>query len=537
MLWRTIRPIGLGRTSLRLLRPFRGLDRRIQHRFGMAPAARFRPSERILETPVSGHWDGTGRFAYLGVEQDLGFPPDWSAAPSRLWGYHLHYLDDLRDSEVDPNDRLRLLRAWVEGNPFGSGPGWESFPTSIRLVNALEFLAATGVVPEDGISRSLGAQAWWMERNLETDVGANHLWKNVVALCWAGRLLDASPARRWKARGDRLAARELAAQVLPDGFHYERTPGYHAILVDDLLRLSGLLDSCGDGDTDFAHLVRKTRAAAARSLAAVLHRDGEIPLFNDSALGQAPPSGPLLDRCGVPIPERSSGLPEAGLHRFDGTGSTLILDAGETASPAQPGHAHADTLSYELSYHGRRIVVDAGVYDYGASPERRYARSTAAHNTVVVDGTDQSEMWGVFRVGRRASPRNVRRIEHGIEAGHDGYDHLPGRPEHRRAVTFQSPDTWHVEDTISGAGEHTATGRVRFHPDLDVHAHPDGTVEAAGESIRCLLRPGENTSLSLEEGWYFPRFGEKHECTVVRMDAAGRPPFHFSYRLELSTRD
>src|SRR6185295_1096925 len=101
----------------------------------------------------------------------------------------------------------------------------------------------------------------------------------------------------------------------------------------------------------------------------------------------------------------------------------------------QPGHAHADTLSFELSLHGRRVLVNSGTSEYGTGPERQRQRSTAAHNTVVIDGQDSSEVWGGFRVARRAHCQwlaTSRTPAPSIEAVHDGYLRLPGRNTHRR---------------------------------------------------------------------------------------------------------
>ena len=94
----------------------------------------------------------------------------------------------------------------------------------------------------------------------------------------------------------------------------------------------------------------------------------------------------------------------------------LVVDCGEVGPDYQPGHAHCDTLSFELASDGRTIIVDSGVYDYEDSEMRRYVRSTRAHNTAMVDGCEQSEIWGAFRVARRARPiqridRKVRRVE------------------------------------------------------------------------------------------------------------------------------
>ncbi len=544
LLLRTLAPLGPSRVFRRVMRPLRGGSRRALLASGLHPRqAALRPLRLEPALPSGVQWDGSRRFRFLEVEHDLGNPPRWKSAPSRLWGYHLHYLDALRDPRHAPTRRLELLEAWVRGNPPGVLPGWEPYPVSIRLVNAFELLAASHPEPPAEVLRSLALQAWWLAGGVEWDVGANHLWKNGVALAWAGRLLDAPEAADWRRAGDSIVLDALERQILPDGFHYELTPSYHAILVEDLLRLLALLRATGEEHARIGEAVRSALAKTARALASVLHPDGEIPLFNDSAFGQAPPVVDLLGavtRWVDAAPPVLEGATAAGLHRLAGEHSVLIVDAGPTACDDQPGHAHADSLSFELSAFGARVVVDAGVFDYEASPERRYARGTAAHNTVEVDGRDQSEVWGSFRLGRRARILSLDRSGSGgmpyLEAAHDGYGSLPGRPIHRRRVGQLGGDAWRIVDVVEGRGEHAVASRVRLHPDLDVALRPDGSVLAAGELARCRVMPEEGATLRLEGGWYFPRMGRKEPCRVVRVDAGGSLPLRLAYRLELSSR-
>jgi uncharacterized heparinase superfamily protein len=437
------------------------------------------------------------------------------------------------------------LDSWLAANPFASRPGWEPYPASLRVVNALEFLLAAGESALASRADALALQVWWLEANLETDLGANHLFKNALALSWAGRGLRGPSPDRWKARGDALLERELAAQILPDGFHVERAPGYHAVLVDDLVRFERLLIASGDGASAIGRQVTDARRRAAAALASVIHPDGEIPLFNDTAFGQAPRTGWLLDRAaerddGARPAADPCGAPAAGFHRLAGGQEVVLFDAGEIGFDEQPGHAHADTLSYEMSCGRSRVVVDAGVFDYEPSAARAYARGTRGHNTVEIDGLDQSEMWGVFRVGRRAHVLGVRRENHGgratIEASHDGYAHLAGRPVHRRRLEHLGGDVWRVEDVVLGGGAHRAISRVRLHPSFSKIAQDAAWLEASDGRVTVRVVAESPGGVTIEQGRYFPRFGVEEECLVARLDAAGSLPLRMCYRLELSTR-
>lgn len=142
---------------------------------------------------------------------------------------------------------------------------------------------------------------------------------------------------------------------------------------------------------------------------------------------------------------------------------SALFDCGELGLAPIAAHGHADALSFTLRAFGRDIFVDPGTYDYFTyRPWRSYFRSTRAHNVVVVDGRDQSEMLGPFLWGRRAQARCTRWETTGagaVAAGeHDGYSTIPaGGVVHRRRVAFSRADRrLIIEDELVGAGGHSA---------------------------------------------------------------------------------
>ena len=102
---------------------------------------------------------------------------------------------------------------------------------------------------------------------------------------------------------------------------------------------------------------------------------------------------------------------------------------------------------------------------------RRYVRSTRAHNTAMVDGCEQSEIWGAFRVARRARPdgavvQKLGESKARFSGSHDGFGRLPGQPLHPRTIEYEATGVWTVVDTFSGRGEHRVESFVHLHPDL-----------------------------------------------------------------------
>jgi uncharacterized heparinase superfamily protein len=87
---------------------------------------------------------------------------------------------------------------------------------------------------------SLAVQVRWLRRRLEWHLLSNHLFANAKALMFGGAFFDGPEAGDWREGGLRILAREVPEQVLPDGGHFERSPMYHAILLEDMLDLLNL---------------------------------------------------------------------------------------------------------------------------------------------------------------------------------------------------------------------------------------------------------------------------------------------------------
>ncbi|HQW97200.1 MAG TPA: heparinase II/III-family protein, partial [Saprospiraceae bacterium] len=140
-------------------------------------------------------------------------------------------------------------------------------------------------------------------------------------------------------------------------------------------------------------------------------------------------------------------LNESGYRKFVNEQFELFIDVGQIAPSYQPGHSHADNLHFLLNYKNQPIIVDTGISTYEKSDRRQSERSTLAHNTLTINEKDSSEVWGGFRVGRRARTRIILEEDKLVVANHDGY-----RKEgiiHQRSFNF-SEKVIKIVDTVSG---------------------------------------------------------------------------------------
>ncbi|MDP2135836.1 MAG: alginate lyase family protein [Sulfuritalea sp.] len=470
---------------------------------------------------------GATTFRFLSVTREATAATDWNRPDwPKLWLYNLHYFDDLNADGAQEKTELHraLMARWIAENPPAIGNGWEPYPLSLRMVNWVKWAAAGNGLDADA-AHSLAVQARWLMERLEWHLLGNHLLANAKALVFAGAFFAGPEADVWRQKGLAILRREHSEQILDDGGHFERSPMYHAIILEDLLDLIQLAQ-CWPGVIDAATVSgwRQSASPMLGWLGTMTHPDGEIAFFNDAAFGVAPNLAALTAYAaglGIVAGGLNSAL-HSGYLRVQRGDAVLIADVGEIGPDYLPGHAHADTLSFELSVFGQRVVVNSGTSEYGLGAERLRQRGTAAHSTVQIDGADSSEVWSGFRVARRARPVGFAASEHAdaveVSCAHDGYRRLPGRPLHRRRWRMTAQGL-RVTDAIEG-GFRDAVARYYLHPAV--------TVSAAGNDGLLTLLDGHIIRWSVAGGaarlvaatWH-PEFGRSIASTCIELVFSG----------------
>lgn len=470
---------------------------------------------------------GQRRLAFLGLDVPLGAPIDWQPRAwqrgTRLELLNLHYMEwaeALEDREFEA-----CALDWIAHNPRGGRDSWRGswncYALSIRALVWLQQLALRrarlSAACLERMRASLSAQLEHLARNLELDIGGNHLIKNLKALLWAASAFEGPRARAWGALGERLLARELELQILPDGMHYERSPAYHAQVLADLLECHAVLGAGALRDE-----LERVLARMAQVCADTTHPDGLPSLFNDGGLHMAYAPGELLARCeralGLRVAARASfALEHAGSFGLRSADELLLFDAGPIGPDELPAHGHGDLLSFEWSVAGRRVVVDPGVFEYHAGEKRAWSRSTRAHATVELDGRDQCEFYQSFRVGARARPRVLacewRTGWLDVEAEHDGYARLRGAPVHRRRLRARA-GAFEIEDRILGGAGQPALARLPLHP--EVHALLEGARAQLCLADGSVIALECSAALAVEPARYCPDFGIEQWGTALR---------------------
>lgn len=376
-------------------------------------------SVRLLQRAVHGAFlDGvaTGRFTLLNQTIDFGaldqveWRRDLGEKNNRLWRMNLSYMGYLvplfeRDAVAALPIAQALLASMTTQNPWSSSgvfrDVWHPYSVSHRVINLLVCLGllheqAPQLIPEAGaLVDEIRLGAAFILGNLERDLQYNHLLKNYVCLA---AMAAATPGQAFAQRVLAGTRASLEQQFLADGGQAERAPMYHILSLLDLriLRDSGAFA----GETQA--LLIATTAASEAAVVAMVHPDGNVALFNDSWLGEGPAAVDAVPN--LPVrPDTPSRwmLPDAGYVRLAQGGDSVVMDFGPCGPDDNPGHAHADFLSLELSVAGQRLLVDTGVPTYSQGTLRDLSRSAASHNGPIRAGLEPIEFWESFRVGHR----------------------------------------------------------------------------------------------------------------------------------------
>ena len=479
------------------------------------------------------------------------------------------------------------MRSWVMANPVGQGVNWSSpMEVAIRIIN---WIWAFYLVRD---SSHLGNEAvhqfMWQVRshgehirhNLERSaVSNNHYLANGVGLLHLGILFpELKESAQWLRIGKRIVFGEVLKQVFADGVDFEGSIPYQGFVLDLLLptillckrnnvpvplkvldrvermlefvqaytRPDGTVPQLGDTDDGrllvLAPRLRNTHSTML-TLGALLFDRSD---FKAASCGWGPEAHWLLGEEGFQrfrqleaVEERvttSRGFTEGGIYCMRHGDLHMVIDCADVGTRGRGGHGHNDCLSFELFAFGHTFITDSGTFRYaGPEEERNLFRSTAAHNTAVVDG---QEMGRFFRGTPWRIHDNARPTLHLwhtddqvdiFDGSHSGYQRLHEPVRHRRRIIFDKRNQlWVLEDIFTGKGEHTFDLLFHFAP-MPVELSGDGQMITLAEDpsgARLALIPMSAWDLEAEvrPGWVSTQYGARKQAPVLRYSLRGSVP-------------
>jgi len=366
---------------------------------------------------------------------------------------------------MSTTDGLKLIYDFMEQG-LNIKDGLEPFPISLRGINWIKFLSYNEI-KDQKIDDSLYAQYQILIDNLEYHLLGNHLLENGFSLLFGAYYFQ---DENFYAKAKKILTDELDEQILQDGAHFELSPMYHQIMLFRVLDCINLLQNNNGKDQELLGLLKSNAEGMLDWLNAVTFENGNIPLLNDSANNIAPTTEQLNKYAStLQINHQSSMIKhqfnESGYRKFQSENYECVADIGHIGPDYIPGHAHADTFNFELYINKKPFIVDTGISTYETNERRTEERSTATHNTVEIDGLNQSEVWGGFRVANRAYVTILHESDNSIKAVHDGYKKRLNTL-HEREFIFENESIKIIDEIISDH-EHKAFSRIHFHPNID----------------------------------------------------------------------
>lgn len=411
-------------------------------------------------------------FSFLNITHAFNNEIDWDISSyGKLWNYNLNYFDFLNQEEISRKTGLNLILSYIKlykSLNFGRN----AYPISLRTINIVKFNAKNNSYSNQLINNFLFNQYEELLDKLEYELLGNHLLENAFSLFFGAYYFK---SEKLYTKAKKLLINQLNEQILNDGAHFERSPMYHQIILFRLLDCINLVKLNSWKEDEFISLLLDKAKLMLGWLDEVTYNNGNIPMVNDCICDFAPSSKQLFDYAiMLGVEWKKNKLNESGYRKITKKNYEFFLDVEGIKPNYQAGHAHSDTFNFEFYVNNNPIIVDTGTSSYEEDEFRSIERSTSAHNTVVVDGKSQSQMWSVFRVAKRANVKIIKDEENIIEAFHDGYEKPVGK--HLRSFCFLE-DRIRIVDRLTKKSSAKTESVLHFHPSVGLKNISNESIE------------------------------------------------------------
>jgi Heparinase II/III-like protein/Heparinase II/III N-terminus len=425
----------------------------------------------LFEQSIDAHTSFSSEkgFTFLNLTKKFDTEIDWEFADyGKLWTYNLTYFEFLNQNaqNTEGSPFLTIIEDFIKKLPQLKN-ATEPFPIALRGINWIKFFAKNNIQNLQ-YDRSLFHQYQILADNIEYHLLGNHLLENGFSMLFGAVYFQ---HKDYWVIAYKILSEELEEQILDDGAHFELCPMYHKIMLFRTLDCYNLLKNNKLDDpsvfgTNYKNLKQLLADKAGTMLGwlkNITYADGSTPHFGDSTDGIAPTSIELFDYAQrLNISPLSHPLSQSGFRKLKNDNFELFAKVCKIGPDYIPGHAHADSLSFELRIKNKPFLIETGISTYETNDRRQLERSTSNHNTVEVNGQNSSEVWGSFRVGNRANSSILIDTPTQLSAQHDGYKHFG--THHLRAFQLSENDvqiidkidknlvskaSWHLPPTLS----------------------------------------------------------------------------------------
>lgn len=433
---------------------------------------------------------------------------------NKLWEYNFFYFDFLFQKNLLINKKvsLDLIKKWIKVSYIKKKHiMWDPYPTSIRLINLVKF-CIYNKINSKYINESIYNHLSHLKDNLEYRLRANHLLTNLIALNCAKFFLEIKDNKHKKF--EKMLHNEIYNQFQND-LHYEKTPTYHNALTEQLI-IYGLVKKIYDQKPSNKFLIFLNKLiSTSKNLS---HPDGQLAFFNDTnydSLNYKQLDLLLKKNFQIiknPKYENNSSYP------FLKKKNVFIITKCCGPEPKfNPGHSHADSLSFEVSINNKRFLINKGVSTYEKNDLRFLQRSTESHNTVKIDDKNSSAVWSSFRVGKKSEVFNTKisKKNYLISASHNGFSNFIKTITHNRTWKLKD-DYLSINDEISGKFKNF---KIFFHfsPNVKIFKK-NNLIKFQINKIKGTISFSNADNISIRNSFFYPKFGIQKRIQSLIVD-------------------
>jgi hypothetical protein len=449
------------------------------------------------------------KFEFLNLSAEFKEKIDWNYSDKgKLWTYNLNYFDFLNQNNFKKENGIGIIESYIKSNTILKD-GLEPYPISLRGINWIKFFT-THSINNTTYDQVLYNHYQHLINKEEYHLLGNHLLENGFSLFFGAYYFQDELLLK---HANRILIKELKEQTLNDGAHFELSPMYHQIILNRLLDCINLaVNNQWDIFKNTTQLIKYAKQMLGW-LENITYSNGDIPMVNDSAWGIAPSSKELFDyakRLHIEYP--TINLANSGYRKHKEDRYELLMDVGDIGPTYIPGHAHADSLNFEIYLDNKPFIVDTGTSTYEKNGQRQNERSTFSHNTVVINETNSSNVWGGFRVAQRATTKIIEDSTSRLVAIHNGYTQF--NELQQREFSYNEKEIIIFDKLSSSFSDSFAY--LHFHPNVKVNHIVENQLKI-NESNAIIEFADGFDSLVLIEYNYCSGFNKKETATAIKI--------------------
>jgi len=457
------------------------------------------------------------------LSHDINYQQGWHPNLDTLIIYNLHYFNYVNSLSSNQYESQASIINWIENNQDQYRESWKPYVVSVRVINWVKWVLKYNCY-EKTILDSIYIQCRYLKKNNEFHLQGNHFYENAKALLMASFLFDSSESKEWKFWAESVIKSQSQEQILSDGGHFERSPMYHSIMLENIYDLINVIQAF-EPNSLLLECLQSYPQKMLKWLEIISHSNGIIPKFNDTSVCFAPSQESLKryhNKLGLRyenVTADSNHLIDSGFISHKSQNYKFICDVGQIGPKYLKGHGHSENMSFEVSVDTKRVFVNTGIGTYQAGLQRDYERSTLAHNTISINKKSSNEVWSSFRVARTSQCSSGSIVHHErtvkYSSTQDGFKKLYGSFLHTREFSFHDSELI-IRDIFSdGDNKKHDVASFILHVNSGWNViEVDGIIRISDSRTLIVIEPPLKAKITLEQtilydSWYMPVNGYK----------------------------